>query len=72
MDIATQNPLNAPVSEIPNPPDEFGEDGGKFYRAYDALTDEIDEDNMIGLKEHLDAMVVFVSLPHNTYINPPH
>lgn len=56
-----QNPVNAPLFEIPNPPEEFGKDGGKFYRAYDALAGEIDEDLTTSLKEQLDGMLIFVS-----------
>ncbi|KAG8943560.1 hypothetical protein FRC04_002785 [Tulasnella sp. 424] len=62
MNAAAQNPLNAPVFEIPNPPDEFGQDGGKFYRCYDALAQEIDDDMTSGLKEQLEGMLIFAGL----------
>ncbi|KAG8962896.1 hypothetical protein FRC05_005066 [Tulasnella sp. 425] len=62
MNVAVQNPLTAPVIEIPNPPDEFGQDGGKFYRCYDALAEEIDDDMTNGLKEQLDGMLIFAGL----------
>ncbi|KAG8921315.1 hypothetical protein FRC01_000311, partial [Tulasnella sp. 417] len=62
MSTAVHNPLNAPVFEIPEPPDEFGQDGGKFYRCYDALAAEIDEDMTQGLKEQLDGMLIFAGL----------
>ena len=59
MNTFTQNPPNAPPLEIPDPPHGFGEDGGKFYRCYDALADEIDDDMTKGLKEQLDGMLIF-------------
>lgn len=49
------------VSEAVEPPHEFGQDGGKFYRCYDAFAQEIDEDMTMGLKEQLDGLLVFVS-----------
>lgn len=61
MNTLTQTPLNAPIFEIPDPPEEFGKDGGKFYRAYDALAEEIDDDMTKRLKEQLDGMLIFVS-----------
>ncbi|KAG8909639.1 hypothetical protein FRC01_006822, partial [Tulasnella sp. 417] len=48
--------------EIPDPPDAFGQDGGKFYRCYDAFANEIDEDKVKGLKEQLDGLLIFVCL----------
>ncbi|KIO28029.1 hypothetical protein M407DRAFT_22792 [Tulasnella calospora MUT 4182] len=56
------DPLNAPLLEVPDPPEEFGQDGGKFYRAYDALAGEIDEDLTTSLKEQLDGMLIFAGL----------
>lgn len=49
------------IYEVPVPPHEFGQDGGKFYRCYDALADEIDDDMVKGLKEQLDGLLIFVS-----------
>ncbi|KAG9045682.1 hypothetical protein FS837_005866 [Tulasnella sp. UAMH 9824] len=62
MNSAAQNLPNAPVFEVPDPIDEFGQDGGKFYRCYDALADEIDEDMVKGLKEQLDGMLIFAGI----------
>ncbi|KAG8915727.1 hypothetical protein FRC00_000823 [Tulasnella sp. 408] len=62
MNVTTQNLPNAPVFEVPDPVEEFGQDGGKFYRCYDALADEIDEDMVKGLKEQLDGMLIFAGL----------
>ncbi|KAG8915729.1 hypothetical protein FRC00_000825 [Tulasnella sp. 408] len=62
MNVTAQNLPNAPVFEVPDPVDEFGQDGGKFYRCYDALADEIDEDMVKGLKEQLDGMLIFAGL----------
>ncbi|KAG8947701.1 hypothetical protein FRC04_010545 [Tulasnella sp. 424] len=56
------NPLTAFKIEIPDPPEEFGQDGGKFYRAYDTLAEEIDDDMTQSLKEQLDGMLIFAGL----------
>ncbi|KAG8937416.1 hypothetical protein FRC00_005888 [Tulasnella sp. 408] len=62
MSAQAQNPVAPPVFEIPRPVEEFGQDGGKFYRCYDALAEEIDEDMVKGLKEQLDGMLIFAGL----------
>ncbi|KAG8898292.1 hypothetical protein FRC00_003028 [Tulasnella sp. 408] len=62
MNSTAQNPFNAPLFEIPDPPEEFGQDGGKFYRCYDALANELDDDMVTGLKEQLDGMLIFAGL----------
>ncbi|KAG8927236.1 hypothetical protein FRC00_002216 [Tulasnella sp. 408] len=62
MNPTAHNPLNAPIFDVPEPPHEFGQDGGKFYRCYDALAEEIDEDMTQGLKEQLDGMLIFAGL----------
>lgn len=61
MNATAQNPLNPPVIEVPDPTEEFGQDGGKFYRCYDALADEIDDDMVERLKGQLDGLLIFVS-----------
>ncbi|KAG9045667.1 hypothetical protein FS837_005879 [Tulasnella sp. UAMH 9824] len=61
MNVTAHNPLSAPIFDVPEPPNEFGQDGGKFYRCYDALAEEIDEDMTQGLKEQLDGMLIFVT-----------
>lgn len=61
MTTVPQNAVNVPIIEIPDPPEEFGQDGGKFYRAYDTLAEEIDDDMAKSLKEQLDGMLIFVS-----------
>ncbi|KAG9018535.1 hypothetical protein FRB90_011511 [Tulasnella sp. 427] len=62
MNFAAQNPPHGPILEVPQPPEEFCKDGGKFYRCYDALADELDEDMVKGLKEQLDGMLIFAGL----------
>ncbi|KAG8947702.1 hypothetical protein FRC04_010546 [Tulasnella sp. 424] len=62
MDAIPHHLLTAPKIEIPDPPEEFGQDGGKFYRAYDALAEEIDDDMAKSLKEQLDGMLIFAGL----------
>ncbi|KAG9018533.1 hypothetical protein FRB90_011509 [Tulasnella sp. 427] len=58
----TTVPVNAPILEVPQPPEEFCKDGAKFYRCYDALAEELDEDMVKGLKEQLDGMLIFAGL----------
>lgn len=58
----TASPPKTPKFKFPNPPDKFGQDGN-FYRCYDALAQEIDDDMTNRLKEQLDTMLVFVSHP---------
>ncbi|KAG8965458.1 hypothetical protein FRC00_002705 [Tulasnella sp. 408] len=48
--------------DVPVPPQHFGQDGGKFYHYYDALADEIDDNMVTGLKEHLDGLLIFAGL----------
>ncbi|KIO24598.1 hypothetical protein M407DRAFT_26025 [Tulasnella calospora MUT 4182] len=62
MSTAAQNQTKPPVFLIPDPPHEFGQDGGKFYRCYDALAEEIDEDMAKGSKEQLDGILIFAGL----------
>ncbi|KAG9046898.1 hypothetical protein FS837_003443 [Tulasnella sp. UAMH 9824] len=50
------------LTAIPEIPKEFGEDGGHFYRYYDALADEIDEDMVKSLKAQLDGILIFAGL----------
>ncbi|KAG9046412.1 hypothetical protein FS837_004505 [Tulasnella sp. UAMH 9824] len=54
--------LNQASFEVPEPPTEFGQDGGRFYRLYDNLAAEIDEDMTQELKEQLDGLLVFAGL----------
>ncbi|KAG8916799.1 hypothetical protein FRC01_002864 [Tulasnella sp. 417] len=62
MNATAHNPVNPPIFDVPEPPQEFGQDGGRFYRCYDAIADEIDEDMTQGLKEQLDGMLIFAGL----------
>ncbi|KAG8924324.1 hypothetical protein FRC00_005239 [Tulasnella sp. 408] len=55
-------PYNPPRFEVPVPPQEFGQDGGKFYHYYDNLAEEIDNDMVAGLKEQLDGLLIFAGL----------
>ncbi|KAG8911187.1 hypothetical protein FRC01_005866 [Tulasnella sp. 417] len=50
------------IFEVPEPPEGFGQDGGKFYKAYDAIAEEIDDDMTKSLKEQLDGMLIFAGL----------
>ncbi|KAG8965457.1 hypothetical protein FRC00_002704 [Tulasnella sp. 408] len=53
---------NPALFEVPVPPQDFGQDGGKFYHYYDALADEIDDNMVTGLKEQLDGLLIFAGL----------
>ncbi|KAG8965461.1 hypothetical protein FRC00_002708 [Tulasnella sp. 408] len=50
---------NPALFDAPSPPQEFGQDGGKFYHYYDTLADEIDDNMVSGLKEQLDGLLIF-------------
>ncbi|KIO21807.1 hypothetical protein M407DRAFT_28620 [Tulasnella calospora MUT 4182] len=50
------------LKHIPKVPDKFGEDGGHFYRYYDNLADELDEDMVTSLKARLDGILLFTGL----------
>ncbi|KAG8924520.1 hypothetical protein FRC00_005040, partial [Tulasnella sp. 408] len=57
------NPQFEPrLTAIPDVPKEFGEDGGQFYRYYDALADELDEDMVKTIKSQLDSILIFAGL----------
>lgn len=64
------NPRFEPkLTIIPEPPKRFGEDGGHFYRYYDGLADELDEDMVKSLKSQLDGILIFVR-PASLFIHP--
>ncbi|KAG8916446.1 hypothetical protein FRC01_003150, partial [Tulasnella sp. 417] len=48
--------------KLPAVPKKFGDDGGKFYRYYDELADELDEDMVTSLKSQLDGILIFAGL----------
>ncbi|KAG8963401.1 hypothetical protein FRC05_004742 [Tulasnella sp. 425] len=50
------------LTTIPEPPKKFVDDGGHFYRYYDALADELDEDMVKSLKAQLDGILIFAGL----------
>lgn len=58
--IAPIHPFEQPLTELPEVPREFGQDGGKFYYFYDQLADELDDDLVKRLKSQLDSLLIFV------------
>ncbi|KAG9040999.1 hypothetical protein FS837_012860 [Tulasnella sp. UAMH 9824] len=62
MKTTARNHLSAQAVEVPDPVEDFGQDGGKFYRCYDTLAEEVDDDMVNGLKEQLDGMLIFAGL----------
>ncbi|KAG9029852.1 hypothetical protein FS837_003459 [Tulasnella sp. UAMH 9824] len=50
------------LTAIPEVPQEFGEDGGHFYKRYDALAAELDEEIVKRLKSQLDSTLIFAGL----------
>ncbi|KAG9043722.1 hypothetical protein FS837_009202 [Tulasnella sp. UAMH 9824] len=50
------------LTAIPKKPKEFGEDGGNFYKRYDALAGELDDDMVKRLKSQLDSILIFAGL----------
>ncbi|KAG9008791.1 hypothetical protein FRB90_008735 [Tulasnella sp. 427] len=45
-----------------NVPRSFGEDGGHFYKYYDDISNELDEDLVKSLKSQLDGILIFAGL----------
>ncbi|KAG8972505.1 hypothetical protein FRC05_009858 [Tulasnella sp. 425] len=62
MTTVAAGALNQIPFGVPDPPREFGQDGGRFYRLYDNLAEEIDDDLTKGLKEQLDGLLIFAGL----------
>ncbi|KAG8900332.1 hypothetical protein FRC00_013440 [Tulasnella sp. 408] len=56
----TSYAFEQPITERPEIPARFGEDGGKFYYYYDQLADELDEDLTKRLKSQLDSLLIFL------------
>ncbi|KAG8912521.1 hypothetical protein FRC01_005065, partial [Tulasnella sp. 417] len=56
------NIFEQPITERPEIPARFGEDGGKFYYYYDQLADELDDDLTKRLKSQLDSLLIFAGL----------
>ncbi|KIO16692.1 hypothetical protein M407DRAFT_85737, partial [Tulasnella calospora MUT 4182] len=54
--------LKEQITERPEIPARFGEDGGKFNAYYDQLADELDEDLTKRLKSQLDSLLIFAGL----------
>ncbi|KAG8938090.1 hypothetical protein FRC00_005351 [Tulasnella sp. 408] len=50
------------MTEMPDLPKEFGEDGGHFYQHYDKLAEESDEELVKNLKAQLDGILIFAGL----------
>ncbi|KAG8943812.1 hypothetical protein FRC04_002506 [Tulasnella sp. 424] len=50
------------LTAIPKIPQAFGEDDGQFYKYYDDLADELDEDMVTSLKSQLDGILIFAGL----------
>ncbi|KAG8947799.1 hypothetical protein FRC04_010285 [Tulasnella sp. 424] len=61
MDTTTHI-FEQPLTELPDIPVQFGQDGGKFYHYYDQLADELDEDLTTRLKSQLDSLLIFAGL----------
>ncbi|KAG8923195.1 hypothetical protein FRC01_013072 [Tulasnella sp. 417] len=61
MNTTTYN-FEQPITQRPEIPAKFGEDGGKFYYYYDQLADELDEDLTKRLKSQLDSLLIFAGL----------
>ncbi|KAG8947789.1 hypothetical protein FRC04_010275 [Tulasnella sp. 424] len=59
---ATTHIFEQPLTELPDIPLQFGQDGGKFYHYYDQLADELDEDLTKRLKSQLDSLLIFAGL----------
>ncbi|KAG9036311.1 hypothetical protein FS837_001702, partial [Tulasnella sp. UAMH 9824] len=58
----TDKLLEPKLKGIPKVPDEFGEDGGHFYRYYNDIAGDLDEDMVTSLKAQLDGILIFTGL----------
>ncbi|KAG8938970.1 hypothetical protein FRC04_007211 [Tulasnella sp. 424] len=47
---------------LPQIPQKFGEDGGRFWKHYDDVADELDDDLVKRLKAQLDGLLIFAGL----------
>ncbi|KAG8902832.1 hypothetical protein FRC01_009459 [Tulasnella sp. 417] len=56
-----KSPSPEKLTTLPHVPKEFGEDGGHFYKYYDELAEELDEDLVASLKSQLDGILIFMS-----------
>lgn len=45
---------------LPQIPQKFGDDGGRFWKHYDDVADELDDDLVKRLKAQLDGLLIFV------------
>ncbi|KAG8913838.1 hypothetical protein FRC01_004361 [Tulasnella sp. 417] len=50
------------LTKLPAVPKQFGDDGGHFYKYYDELAGELDEDMVTSLKSQLDGILIFAGL----------
>ncbi|KAG8932766.1 hypothetical protein FRC01_012395 [Tulasnella sp. 417] len=50
------------LTELPEIPKEIGEDGGRFYKYYDELAEESDDELVKSLKAQLDGILIFAGL----------
>ncbi|KAG9042648.1 hypothetical protein FS837_010599 [Tulasnella sp. UAMH 9824] len=50
------------LTEMPDHPKEFGDDGGHFYECFDELAEECDETLVKNLKAQLDGILIFAGL----------
>ncbi|KAG8899696.1 hypothetical protein FRC00_001090 [Tulasnella sp. 408] len=53
--------LTEKLTKLPPIPKQFGQDGGFFFKYYDELADELDEDMVTSLKAQLDGILIFMS-----------
>ncbi|KAG8915012.1 hypothetical protein FRC01_003831 [Tulasnella sp. 417] len=58
----TFHAFEQPITQCPEVPARFGDDGGKFHYYYDQLADELDEDLTKRLKSQLDSLLIFAGL----------
>lgn len=64
--MTTRLPQN--LTEMPDLPREFGDDGGHFYSHYDKWAEESDENLIKNLKAQLDSILIFVYSPFRSLL----
>ncbi|KAG8967083.1 hypothetical protein FRC05_002297 [Tulasnella sp. 425] len=61
MLLSMTTPPPKKLTAIPKIPQAFGEDGGLFYKYYDDIAEELDNDMVTSLKSQLDGILIFMS-----------
>ncbi|KAG8897790.1 hypothetical protein FRC01_011175 [Tulasnella sp. 417] len=62
----------AEIYSIPEVPSGLGEDGGQFWKHYDTVADELDDDLVKMLKSQLDGLLIFLINGNGSTVQTAH